>query len=99
VTLNGSRERRLPNTLNIAFPGVDGEALLVTLDLEGVACSLGSTCASGSAEPAPVLLAMNRPRDVWRSSVRLSVGIENTTGEIEQASTIIAAAVSRLREK
>jgi cysteine desulfurase len=98
VTLNGSRERRLPNTLNIAFPGVDGEALLVTLDLEGVACSLGSTCASGSAEPAPVLLAMNRPRDVWRSSVRFSVGIENTTAEIEQAAKIIAAAVSRLRQ-
>jgi cysteine desulfurase len=98
VTLNGSRERRLPNTLNIAFPGVDGEALLVTLDLEGVACSLGSTCASGSAEPAPVLLAMNRPRDVWRSSVRFSVGIENTTAEIEQASKIIAAAVGRLRK-
>jgi cysteine desulfurase len=99
VTLNGSRERRLPNTLNIAFPGVDGEALLVTLDLEGIACSLGSTCASGSAEPAPVLLAMNRPRDVWRSSVRFSVGIENTAAEIEQASKIIAAAVGRLRGK
>ena len=97
VTLNGSRERRLPNTLNIAFPGVDGEALLVALDLEGIACSLGSTCASGSAEPAPVLLAMNRPRDVWRSSVRFSVGIDNTTTEIEQASKIIAAAVGRLR--
>jgi cysteine desulfurase len=99
VILNGSRERRLPNTLNIAFPGVDGEALLVTLDLEGIACSLGSTCASGSTEPAPVLLAMNRPREIWRSSVRFSMGIENTTAEIEQASRIIAAAVSRLRQK
>jgi cysteine desulfurase len=99
VTLNGSRERRLPNTLNIAFPGVDGEALLVTLDLEGIACSLGSTCASGSAEPAPVLLAMNRPREVWRSSVRFSVGIENTIEEIDEASKIVAAAVGRLRGK
>ena len=78
VVLNGSREQRLPNTLNVAFPGVDGEALLVALDLEGMACSLGSTCASGSAEPAPVLLAMNRPREVWHSSVRFSVGIETT---------------------
>jgi cysteine desulfurase len=98
VVLNGSRERRLPNTLNIAFPGADGEALLVALDLEGVACSLGSTCASGSAEPAPVLLAMNRPREVWRSSVRFSVGIENTKEEIERASAIIAAVVCRLRK-
>ncbi len=97
VALNGSREQRLPNTLNIAFPGVDGEALLVALDLEDIACSLGSTCASGSAEPAPVLLAMNRPRDVWHSSVRFSVGIETTVDEIDQAAGKIAATVNRLR--
>jgi cysteine desulfurase len=97
VVLNGSREKRLPNTLNVAFPGVDGEALLVALDLEGVACSLGSTCASGSAEPAPVLLAMNRPKEVWHSSVRFSVGIETTAEEIDQAAVVIAAIVKRLR--
>jgi cysteine desulfurase len=97
VVLNGSREKRLPNTLNLAFPGVDGEALLVALDLEGIACSLGSTCASGSAEPAPVLLAMNRPKDVWHSSVRFSVGIETTAEEIDQAAAVIAAIVKRLR--
>jgi cysteine desulfurase len=97
VVLNGSRERRLPNTLNLAFPGADGEALLVALDLEGVACSLGSTCASGSAEPSPVLLAMNRPREVWHSSVRFSVGIDTTREEIEQAAQIIAKIVARLR--
>ncbi len=90
VVLNGSRERRLPNTLNAAFPGVDGEALLVALDLAGIACSLGSTCASGSAEPAPALLAMNRPREVWHSSVRFSVGIETTSAEIEEAAGKIA---------
>jgi cysteine desulfurase len=98
VILNGSRERRLPNTLNIAFPGVDGEALLVALDLAGIACSLGSTCASGSAEPAPVLLAMNRPREVWHSSVRFSVGIENSAEEIDQAIPTIAGTVRRLRD-
>jgi cysteine desulfurase len=97
VVLNGSREKRLPNTLNVAFPGVDGEALLVALDLEGIACSLGSTCASGSAEPAPVLLAMNRPKEVWHSSVRFSVGIETTADEIDQAVGVIAAIVKRLR--
>jgi cysteine desulfurase len=97
VVLNGSREHRLPNTLNIAFPGVDGEALLVALDLAGVACSLGSTCASGSAEPAPVLLAMKRPREVWHSSVRFSVGIETGEDEIERAAEIIGETVRRLR--
>ena len=97
VVLNGSREKRLPNTLNLAFPGIDGEALLVALDLEGIACSLGSTCASGSAEPAPVLLAMNRPKEVWHSSVRFSVGIETTAEEIDQAANMITAIVKRLR--
>jgi len=99
VVLNGSRERRLPNTLNAAFPGVDGEALLVALDLAGVACSLGSTCASGSAEPAPALLAMNRPREVWHSSVRFSVGIETTSQEIDEAAEKIAAIVNKLRSR
>lgn len=98
VILNGSRDRRLPNTLNLAFPGADGEALLVALDLEGIACSLGSTCASGSAKASPVLLAMNRPSEVWRSSVRFSVGIDTTREEIDQATRIIARTVTRLRE-
>lgn len=99
VVLNGSREQRLPNTLNVAFPGIDGEALLVALDLEGVCCSLGSTCASGSAEPAPVLLAMNRPRDIWSASVRFSVGIENTPEQIDRAVSVIATVVNRLRPR
>lgn len=97
AVVNGSREHRLPNTLNIAFPGVDGEALLVSLDLEGVACSLGSTCASGSSEPAPVLVAMNAPPEVLRSSVRFSLGIENTAVEIDRAVSIISSVVCRLR--
>jgi cysteine desulfurase len=98
AVVNGSRQHRLPNTLNIAFPGVDGEALLVALDLDGVACSLGSTCASGSAEPAPALVAMGRPAEVYRSSVRFSVGSENTAEEIDEAAGRIAGVVARLRE-
>jgi cysteine desulfurase len=97
AVVNGSREHRLPNTLNIAFPGVDGEALLVALDLEGIACSLGSTCASGSAEPAPVLVAMGRGPEIYKSSARLSVGIENSAEEIDDAAERIAAVVRRLR--
>jgi cysteine desulfurase len=97
VTINGSQEHRLPNTLNISFPGLDGEALLVALDLEGVACSLGSTCASGSAEPAPSLVAMGLGEDVYRSAVRFSVAFDNTEAEIAQAIERIAQVVNRLR--
>jgi cysteine desulfurase len=97
VVLNGSREHRLPNTLNLGFPGVDGEALLVALDLAGVACSLGSACASGSAEPAPVLVAMQRPPELLLSSVRFSLGPQTTADEIERAIRIISETVRRLR--
>ena len=98
VVVNGSQARRLPNTLNIAFSGLDGEALLVALDLEGVGCSLGSTCASGSAEPAPALVAMGCPPEVIRSSVRFSLGVQNTAAEIAEAVERIAAVVARHRD-
>lgn len=97
TVINGSLEHRLPNTLNIAFPGVDGEALLVALDLEGLACSLGSACASGSAEPSPVLLAMNCPSEIHRSSIRLSVSTDNSLTEIDAAIVRISQVVARLR--
>lgn len=98
TVINGSREHRLPNTLNIAFPGAAGEAMLINLDLEGIACSLGSTCASGSAEPAPSLVAMGRTADVYTSSVRFSVSVENTPEEVDEAVRRIADVVKRLRE-
>ncbi len=97
VTVNGSLDHRLPNTLNISFPGLDGDAILVALDLEGVACSLGSTCASGSAEPAPALVAMNCPPDVYRSAVRFSLSYENTADEIDETVERIARVIARLR--
>ena len=95
--VNGEAAPRLPNTLNISFPGVDGEAILVALDLEGVCCSLGSTCASGSAEPAPILLAMGLTPDLYRSAVRFSLSLLNTPAEMEAAIERIASVVSRLR--
>jgi cysteine desulfurase len=97
VVVNGSPEHRLPNTLNVAFPGVDGDALFVGLDLAGIACSLGSTCASGSIEPSPVLLAMGCPSEVVASSVRFSLSFENTPDEIDEAIDRIVRTVSRLR--
>jgi cysteine desulfurase len=97
VIVNGSSTHRLPNTLNIAFPGCDGDALLVNLDLEGVCCSIGSACSSGSSEPAPVLVAMGCPPEVYKSSLRFSVSILNTTAEIDLAIDKVARVVERLR--
>lgn len=97
VVVNGSPAHRLPNTLNISFPGVEGEALLVALDLDGIACSLGSTCASGSAEPAPVLVAMGCESDIYKSAVRFSISCESDSAEITAAVRRIAAVVNRLR--
>ena len=99
TAINGSPEFRLPNTLNIAFPGCDGEALLVALDLEGVACSLGSTCASGASEPTAILVAMGRPAEVLNSTLRLSIGFDNRPAEIDEAAARIAAVVQRLRSR
>jgi cysteine desulfurase len=97
AVVNGSPEHRLANTLNIAFPGVAGDALFVALDLAGVSCSLGTTCASGSTEPSPALLAMGCPPDVAASAVRLSLSFENTVEEIDDAAERIARVVGRLR--
>jgi cysteine desulfurase len=97
VVVNGCQTRRLPNTLNIAFPGCDGDALLVNLDLEGVCCSIGSACSSGSSEPAPVLVAMGCPPEVYKSSLRFSVTRFNTTEEIDLAVGKVARVVGRLR--
>ena len=96
--VNGLAAPRLPNTLNISFPGVDGEALLVALDLEGIACSLGTTCASGSSEPAPILLAMGLPSDLYRSAVRFSLSFLNTHAELHDAADRIARVVRALRK-
>ncbi|MFY9252002.1 MAG: cysteine desulfurase family protein [Fuerstiella sp.] len=97
VIVHGEHAPRLPNTLSVAFPGADGEAMLVNFDLEGIACSLGSTCASGSAEPAPSLLAMGCAAEVCKSSVRFSLSAQNTMEEVESAAQRIASVVARLR--
>lgn len=93
----GGDAPRLPNTLNVAFPGVDGEALLVALDLAGVACSLGGTCASGALEPAPILAAMGFPDEIRKSAVRFSLSFLNTQAEIDQAIEGVTRVVRGLR--
>jgi cysteine desulfurase len=88
---------RLPNTSNIAFPGCEGDALFVALDLAGVCASLGSACASGSSEPAPILLAMGCSPEVARSSIRFSIGWTNSEDEITEAIGRIRRVVDALR--
>jgi len=89
-------EDRLPQTTNVGFPGVDGDALLMQLDLSGVAASLGSACASGATEPSPTLLAMKVPRDRLRSSVRFSLGASTTEADILEAARRIVGVVQRI---
>jgi cysteine desulfurase len=89
IRLNGSRAGRIPNTLNLTFPGVLGESMLIALDLEGVEVSMGSACAAGAVEPSHVLLAMGRSTEEARSSLRLSLGWSTTAEEIARAGEII----------
>ncbi len=90
---------RLPNTLNVRFPGCSGESLLVLLDLAGIAVSLGSACAAGAPEPSHVLRAMGRPPEEARSGLRLSVGPETTAAEIAYAVEVIARTVAEVRAR
>ena len=87
VVRNGPSEPelRLPQTVNLGFPGLDGDALLMQLDLAGIAASLGSACASGSTRPSPTLVAMRVPEDRLRSSVRFSLGATTSAADIETA--------------
>jgi len=100
VIRNGpaQNELRLPQTLNLGFPGLDGDALLIQLDLAGIAASLGSACASGSTRPSPTLMAMHIPDDRLRSSVRFSLGATTTEAEIDEAVERIAAVVNHITE-
>ena len=88
---------QLPQTLSIAFPGVDRQKLVIAVDLQGVAISSGSACASGSSEPSPTLLAMGLSQELVESTVRLSVGRSTTPAEIKEAARRILFSVNNLR--
>jgi cysteine desulfurase len=96
--INGDRAHRTCNTTNICFDYTDSTALVMALDLKGVACSNGSACASGNPEPSHVLLAMGLPQHQAHASLRFSLGHSTTESEIQQACEIIPPVVSRLRE-
>jgi cysteine desulfurase len=97
VVMNGDRERRLSHLSNISFRFIEGEGLLINLDLEGVAVSTGSACSSGTLEPSPVIRALGVDDELARGSIRFSFGKDNTEAEVDYAVEVLARAVERLR--
>ena len=97
VRVNGDRGRRLPTTANLCFDTVEGEALVIALDLKGVACSTGAACSSGSVEPSHVLVAIGRSPEEARSSVRFSLGRFTTDDDIAYTLEVLPAVVERFR--
>ena len=98
VHINGERERRAPNVTNVRFPGIEGEPLVIALDMKGFAVSSGSACSSGSVEPSHVLLALGLSSPDARSSIRFSLGVSNTADEVDALVRAVAESVLRLRK-
>jgi len=97
IKLNGHPTERLPGTLNISFKNIEGESILLRLDLFGIAVSTGSACSSGSLEPSYVITSLNVEPEIAHSSVRFSLGRENTEKEIDQTIEKVGEVVSFLR--
>ncbi len=96
--VNAASAPRTPNTANLVFPGVEGEALLIALDLKGLACSTGAACSSGAVEPSHVLTAIGLPPEEARASLRFSLGRHTTPADIDFALNVVPAAVAQLRQ-
>jgi cysteine desulfurase len=97
VVVNGDRDSRLPNTTSLSFTGVDAETLLLLLDQNGLCCSAGSACTSGSIHPSHVLKAMGMSDDRARSSLRFSFSRFNTRSEVERGISMVVGAVAKVR--
>lgn len=95
--LNGDREHRLPGNVHVCFEAIEGESLLLLLDMMGICASSGSACTSGSLDPSHVLLAIGRPHDIAHGSLRLSLSHENTEEEIDHILEVVPKVVERLR--
>ena len=96
--LTGSREDRLPGNASFCFEGIEGESLLLHMDLRGIAASSGSACTSGSLDPSHVLLACGLPHEIAHGSLRLTISAENTLEEMDYICDMCAEVVSLLRE-
>ena len=97
VRRNGHPEKSLPGTLSVCFRYIEGESVLLRLDMKGIACSSGSACTSGSLEPSHVLAAMGVPTEEAQGSVRFSLGRGNTEDEVDQTVGILKESVAKLR--
>lgn len=97
TTLNGDRERRLPNISNISFDSTEGESLLINLDMQGIAVSTGSACSSGTLEPSPVIRALGRGDELARGAIRFSFGKYNTGEDVVYLLKLLPKAVENLR--
>jgi cysteine desulfurase len=97
LVLNGDRSRRLPHLSNISFRYIEGEGLLINLDLQGVAVSTGSACSSGTLEPSPVIRALGVDEEIARGSIRFSFGKDNTDAQVDYVVQVLVQAVERLR--
>ena len=97
IVFNGDRAHRLPHLSNISFRFIEGEGLLINLDMQGVAVSTGSACSSGSLEPSPVIRALGRDDELARGSIRFSLGKETTDADIDYVLEVLPRAVSNLR--
>jgi cysteine desulfurase len=95
--LNGDRNHRLPGNVSFCFEGIEGESLLLYLDMEGISASSGSACTSGSLDPSHVLLAIGRPHEIAHGSLRLSLSDYNTPEEIKYIIEKVPEVVARLR--
>src|SRR3984957_3934114 len=98
ATVNGEGAPRVPNTANISFHHIEGEAMVIALDLKGLAVSTGAACASGAVEPSHVLTAMGLRGDRARGSIRFSLGKQNSAEDVDFALSLIPATVARLRD-
>jgi cysteine desulfurase len=98
IEFNGDRERRLPNIANISFRRIEGEGLLINLDMQGIAISTGSACSSGSLEPSPVIRALGRNDELARGAIRFSLGRENNDEDVNYILEKLPSAVEALRK-
>ncbi|MGH9966627.1 MAG: cysteine desulfurase family protein [Pyrinomonadaceae bacterium] len=97
VVFNGHRERRLKHISNISFRFVEGQGLLISLDLEGIAVSTGSACSSGTLEPSPVIRALGHNEELSRGAIRFSFGKDNTLDDVDHVLKVLQRVVDRLR--
>lgn len=95
--LNGERSKRLPNNINVCFRFIEGESMLIMLDMKGICASSGSACTSGSLDPSHVLLAIGLPHEIAHGSLRMTLGAENTLQEVDHTVDVLKEIVAHLR--